>query len=151
MRLRHFTPRQPIPDIQITPREWQPDPEVVIKPDDLYARSWECGYEKRIFDSDYNNPVAPNSPQISVQSEEVADEMKSTSGTIRENSPEITPQADRSYDATDTDHYMQLDADTSVERPDPTPTNLRSSKYDLRHTPKPKCNDDYRYQIASLS
>ena len=43
MRLRPFTPRQPIPDIPITPREWQPDPEVVIKHDDLYARAWECG------------------------------------------------------------------------------------------------------------
>ena len=35
MRLRQFTPSQPIPDIPITPREWQLDPEVVIKHDDL--------------------------------------------------------------------------------------------------------------------
>ena len=34
MRLRQFTPRQPIPDIPVTPREWQPDPEVIIKHDD---------------------------------------------------------------------------------------------------------------------
>ena len=39
MRLRQFTPRQPIPDIPITPCEWQPGPEVVIKHDDLYARA----------------------------------------------------------------------------------------------------------------
>ena len=25
MRLRQFTPRQQLPDIPITPREWQPD------------------------------------------------------------------------------------------------------------------------------
>ena len=31
MRLRQFTHRQAIPDIPITPREWQPDPEVIIK------------------------------------------------------------------------------------------------------------------------
>ena len=30
MRLRQFTPRQTIPDIPITPRAGQPDPEVVI-------------------------------------------------------------------------------------------------------------------------
>ena len=42
MRLRHFTPRQLIPDLPITPREWQPGAEVVIKLDDLYARAWEC-------------------------------------------------------------------------------------------------------------
>ena len=41
-RLRQFTLHQTIPDIPATPREWQPDPEVTIKQDDLYARAWEC-------------------------------------------------------------------------------------------------------------
>ena len=67
MRLRQFTPRQPIPDIQITPREWKPDPEFITKHDDLYARAWECEYEKLIFDSDYNILVTPNSPEITAQ------------------------------------------------------------------------------------
>ena len=62
MKLRQFTPRQPIPDIPITPREWQPDPEVVIKHDDLYARAWECEYDEPIFDRDYNNLATPSSP-----------------------------------------------------------------------------------------
>ena len=34
-RLRQFTPRQPLSDIPVTQREWQPDPEVVITHDDL--------------------------------------------------------------------------------------------------------------------
>ena len=68
MKLRQFTPHQPTPDIQITPREWKPDPEVIIKHDDLYARAWECEYEKPIFDSNYNNLVTPNSPEITVRS-----------------------------------------------------------------------------------
>ena len=67
MRLRQFTPRQPIPDIQITPREWKPDPEVITKHDELYARAWECEYEKPIFDSDYKILVTPNSPEITAQ------------------------------------------------------------------------------------
>ena len=71
--------------------------------------------------------------------------MKSTPGTKRENLPEIFPQTHRSFDVTDTDYYMQPDADTSVEQPGPTPTNPRSSNYDLRHDPNPNCNDDYRY------
>ena len=71
--------------------------------------------------------------------------MSSTPGNIKENSPEICPKTNRSSDGTDTDHYMQPDADTSVEQLDSTPTNLRSSKFDLRHNPKPNCNDDYRY------
>ena len=48
MRLRQFTPRQPIPDIP--QREWQPDPEIIIKHDDSYAGAWECEYDKPIFD-----------------------------------------------------------------------------------------------------
>ena len=105
----------------------------------------EYEYDEPIFDSDYNHLVIPNSPETTIQSEEAADEMRSTSGTIPEISPEIIPQPDRSYDGTDTDHDMQPDADTSVEQLDPTPTNPRSSKYDLRHNPKPNCKDDYRY------
>ena len=54
------------------------------------------------------------------------------------------PHTDEMADGTDTDHYMQPDADNSVEQINPTPTNPRSSKYDLRHNPKPNCNNDYR-------
>ena len=70
--------------------------------------------------------------------------MRSTSGTIPENYQEIVPQQDRSYDGFDTDYDMQPDAYAGVEHLDPTLTNLRSSKYDLRHNRKPNSNDDYR-------
>ena len=63
MRLRQFTLRQPKPNIPITPHELQPDPEVVIKHDNLYVRAWECEHEKLIFECDYNNLVTPNSPK----------------------------------------------------------------------------------------
>ena len=64
MRSRRFTPCQPIPDTPVAPREWQPDPEVIIKHDDLYARAWECENDKPIFDSDRHNMVKPNSPEV---------------------------------------------------------------------------------------
>ena len=67
MRLRQITPCQLIPDIQITTREWKPDPEVIIKHDDLYARAWEWEYEKLIFESDYKKLVAPNSTEMKVR------------------------------------------------------------------------------------
>ena len=145
MRLHQFTPRQPIPDTPVTPREWQPDPEVIIKHDDLYARAWEYEHDKPIFDSHRDNLVSPSSPEVTVRSEEAADETRSTPGTIQEDSSDILPHTDEIDDGTDTDHYMQPDADTSVEQIDPTPTNPRSSKYDLRHNPGPNCNDDCRY------
>ena len=150
MRLCQFTPRQPAPDIRITPREWKPDLEVTIKHDELYARSRECDFEKLIFDSDYNNPVTPNSTEITIRSERAADETSTTPETIRESSSEIFPQADRSCGGTDTHHYMEPGVDTSLEQPDSTPTNPRSSKYDLRHNPTPNCKDDYRYWVRAL-
>ena len=122
MKLRQFTPRQLIPDIPITPREWQPDPEVVIKHDDLYARAWECEYDEPIFDSGYINLATPSSPEFTIRSEQAADEMRSTLGTIPKSPPHFNPQPHRSYDGKDMDHYTQLDADTSVEQLDPTPT-----------------------------
>ena len=145
MRLRQFTPRQFLPDTPVTPREWQPDPVVIIKHDHFYARACECEYDKPIFDSDRDNMVIPNSREVTVRSEQANDETRSTPGTIQKDSSEILPHTHGIDDETDTDHYMQRDADTSVEQIDPTPTKPRSSKYDLRHNPRPNCNNDYRY------
>ena len=142
MRLRQFTPRQLPSDIPVKQREWQPDPEVVITHDVLYARAWECEYDEPILDSDYNNLAAPIPPEITIRSEQTADEMRNTPGITPENSPEIILQPDGSPDGGDVDRDTQPDADMSVEQLDPMPTN---PNYDLRHNPKPKCNDDYRY------
>ena len=142
MRLRQFTPRQPIPVIQFTPRQRKSDPEVIIKHDVLSAGAWECEYYKSTFDSDYNNAVTTNSPEITVRSEVAIDGTSSIPGTTREESPEIFPQAGRSCDGMDTDHYMESDANTSVEQPNLTPTNTGSSKYDLRQSPTPNRSGD---------
>ena len=103
MRLRQFIPRQPIPDIPITQRKWQPDPEVVIKHGDLYARAWECEYDEPIFDSGNNNLATPSSPENTIRSEQAADKMRNTPGTIPESPPQIIPQPHRSYDGRDMD------------------------------------------------
>ena len=53
--------------------------------------------------------------------------------------PRDSPHTDeKGDDGTDTDHYMAPDAEASSD------VNPRS-KFDLRHNPKPNCNDDYRY------
>ena len=145
MRLRQFTPRQPPSDIPVTQREWQPDPEVVITHDDLYARAWDCEYDKPTFESEYNILATPSPPEITIRSEQTADEMRNTPGITPENSSEIIPQPDGSSDGRDVDCDTQPDADMSVEQLDPMPTNPRSSKNDLRHNSKPNCNDDYNY------
>ena len=127
MRLRQFTPGQPLSDIPVTQREWQPDPEVVITHDDLYARAWECEYDEPLFDSDHSNLAVPSPPEITVRSKQTADEMRNTPGIIPKNSAAMIPQPDGSDDGRDVDRDIQPDADTNVEQLNPMPTHPRSS------------------------
>ena len=104
-----------------------------------------CECDEPIFDSDYDNLAISSSPEITIRSEQTADEMRNIPGTIPESPPQIIPQPHTSYDGRDMDHDTKPDADTSVAQLDSMPTNSRSSIYNLRHNPKPNCNDDYRY------
>ena len=143
-KLRLFTPRQPIPDLETRSHEWKPDPEVIIKHDDLYARAWESEYETPTFDNGQHEPEKDNSLEISVRHYLPNDETCTIPGIIQEDSLEILPHTDETGDGTDTDHYMEPDAEVNVEPLSPTDINTRSTKYNLRHNPKPNCNDDYR-------
>ena len=112
--------------------------------DDLYARAWEYDYEQPIFDAE-NNKAAPSNPQeIPVQSDFSTEEKRSTPGHTHECSTQIFPDTGEVNDVTDTRPHMEPDAETSSEQPQNSPTNPRSSKYNLRHNPKPNCNDDHR-------
>ena len=44
-----------MPDVQPTSQKWKPDPEVIIKHDDLYARAEESDFGKPIFDNNHMN------------------------------------------------------------------------------------------------
>ena len=144
-QLRQFTPRHTLPDIQMTPQEWKPDPKMSAKYDDLYARARECEFEGPIFDAKINTVTPPNSPEGAVLSDLSTEETWNTPGASLERSPENFPQPDELCDVTDTYPYMELDAETSSEQPNPSLTNPRSTKYSFRHNPKPNCNDEYRY------
>ena len=144
MRMRQFTPRQPPADIRVNPREYKPDPEVIINHDDLYARAWEYHYEQSIFDAENDNSVSPNQPEIPIQSDLSTGKMRNTRGTTHECPPEISPPIDETRDVEDTYIYTAPDVGTSSEQQQNSPSNPRSSKYNLRHNPKPNCNDDYR-------
>ena len=137
-------PRQPIPNLQTTSHEWKPDLEVIIKYDDLYARAWESEYETPIFDNGQHEPDSGNSPEVAVRHDLPKDETCTIPGTIQEDSPDILPHSDETSDGTDTDHYMEPDAEVNVEPFSPTNINPRSTRYDLRHNPAPICNDDDR-------
>ena len=72
--------------------------------------------------------------------------MRNTPGTTHECYPEIFPQTDEVSNVTDTYPHMEPGAESSLEQSENSPTNPRSSQYNLPHNPKPKCNDDYRYK-----
>ena len=145
MRMRQITPHQPPADIQIKPQEDGPGPEVSLKHGDLYARAWEYDYELPILGAENNNATPPIPHKIPMQSEFSTEEMRNTPGTTHECSPEIFPQTDEVSNVTDTYPHMEPDVEPSSEQPENGPTNPRSFKDNLRHNPKPNCNDDYRY------
>ena len=143
MKMRQVTPHQPPADITVKPQEYKSDPEVSLNHDDLYARAWECDYEQPIFDAENDNAAPPNPREIPVQSDFSTEEMRNTPGNPQKCSPETFPNTDELGDVTDTYPHMEPDSGTSSEQPQNSPTNPRSSKYNLRHNPKPNCNDDY--------
>ena len=71
--------------------------------------------------------------------------MKNTPGIAQECYPEFLPQTDEVSDVTDTYPHLETDVEPSSEQPENSPTNPRSSKYNLCHNQKPNCNDDHRY------
>ena len=86
-----------------------------------------------------------NSPEITVRHDLPNDKTCTIPGTIQEESLGIFVHKDEVGNGTDTDHYKKPDSGANSEQLSPTDVNPRSTKYDLRHNLKPKCNDDYRY------
>ena len=91
MRLPFFSPKQPIPDVQTKSNEWKPDPEVILKHEDLYGRACESEHETPIFDNGQHEPDSRNSPEVTVGQDLSNDETCTIPGTIQEESPEIPP------------------------------------------------------------
>ena len=145
MRMHQFAPRQPPADITVKPQVYNSDPEVSPNHGDLYARAWEYDFEQPIFDAENDKAAPPNLQEIPLQSDYSTQEMTNTPGNPHVCSPEIFPCTDEVSDVTDTCPHMEPDAESSSKQPQNSPTNPRSSKYNLRHNPKPNCNDDYRY------
>ena len=145
MRLRHFTPHQPPADITVKPQDYKSDPVVSLHHDDLYARAWEYDFEQPFFDAENDKAAPPNLQEIPLQTDYSTEEMRITPGNPHVCSPEFFPCIDEVSDVTDTCPHMEPDVESNPEQPENSPTNPRSSKYNLRRNPKPNCNDDYRY------
>ena len=126
MRMRQFTPRQPPPDIRMTPQAYKPDPDVSLKHNNLYAIAWECEYEQLIFDAENINVTPHTSTEIPVQSDISTEEIRNTPGTAHGCSPDILPQREELCDVTDTYPDLKTDLEMRSEQPISSPTNPRS-------------------------
>ena len=62
--------RQPVPDAKSTSQEWKPNPQVIMKHDDLYTGAWECEFESPKFDK----PGIPSSSDFAVPSDSPIDQ-----------------------------------------------------------------------------
>ena len=111
----------------------------------IYMQERGSDYELPIFEAENNNTAPLNPQEFPIQSDFSTDETKNTPGNTHECSPELFPLTDGVSDVTDTYPHMEPDVESSSEQPGNSPTNPRSSKYNLRHNPKPNCNADYRY------
>ena len=104
-------------------------------------------YEQPNFDAQKDNAATPN-PQIPVQPDFSTEEIMNTPGNPQICSPELFPDTGKVSDLTDTCPRMEPDVESSPEQQENSPVNPRSSKNNLRHNPKPNCNDDYRYWLV---
>ena len=84
----------------------------------------------------------PDSLECVMQSDSAANETCNAPGTPRGGSPEIFPPTDGICDRTDTCFPMKPDAEISYCQTSPFPTSPRCTKHNLRHNPKPNCDDD---------
>ena len=81
IRLRLFTPRQTSPDVQTTSQQWEPDPEAIIKHDDLYAKAWEFELETPISHKDRDEPDNHHPPAIAMRHDLAYEETSTITGT----------------------------------------------------------------------
>ena len=63
----------------------------------------------------------------------------------QKNPQTFVSETDGIHDGTKADHYNDPSAKPSCEQTNTNPKNTRSNKDNLRHNPKTKCNDNYRY------
>ena len=130
------------------PQEWNPDPEVSLKDDDLYARALVCEYEKPPFDAKNDNATPSNSPEIAVQPKSPTEETWNTPEAAQDCPREDFPETGAFCDVTDTNPYKEPVAETSSEQPNTLPSNACTSKYNLYHKLMSKLQ--WRLQILIL-
>ena len=131
MRSRSFTPRGPIPHVKTTRQEWKPNPEVIIKHDELLPPE----HGSLILENMFLTAIKTNRAQLAnVKWQWDLTFRMSKRVPHHEHREKITRK-----------HVFLYRTWCGNEQPDSIPTTPSSTKYDIRHNRKPNCNGDYRY------
>ena len=133
MRLRPFQPRTPLQDIQSFPKDWRPDPDILITNEDLYARSWETDFGTPIFDADKENPTPQHEPEVIVDQTPNADDSSHTPGMIpkeRLENDDVIPTNENDEENT------QLTADNECEQTEYNEEHLRNDDQNIPQIPE---------------
>ena len=118
---------------------------MIIIHDDLYARAWECDYQKPIFENDRGELDIPKSTEFTVQSNLLNDGSCTIPDTIQRTFPEVFPQTEGMHDGMDTDHDAKYTWETNLEDNNTNSIKPRDKKYDMGFNMKLNWNDDTRY------
>ena len=126
IRLKPCPTKNRLPDIQVQTKDFQPDDEVEILHDDLYALAWQSGFEHFVMthNHDSNNESAIN---------------PTDSHDVLEN---ITQ--DDTHDIL-TEPQPEQQESQPEPNPNPEPSSPRKGKYNLRSNPPSNWKRDYAY------
>ena len=120
---------------------------LIMEQDHLYARAGEWEYERPIFDTDHDNAVTPNSPEIAVQSDSSATKRV----TLKEPHETVPQKSSRQQTVSATERIRILLWSLMRRRIRKNLTLLQwpftrgNTKNSLNHNPRANCNNDYRY------
>ena len=126
IRLKPCPTKDRLPDIQVQTKDFQPDNEVEILHDDLYALAWQSGFEHFVMTPERNAYSEPTI--ISTDSED----------NLQNVAQDVDP------DALSENQPDQQETQPEPD-PNPEPSSPRKGKYNLRSNPLSNWKSDYAY------
>ena len=142
IRLRPFASSHKLPDISVSPKDFQQDTEVIIQHDDLFAMAWQELYQEPPTHS--GNSQSPE-PEVIPQAPETNDALTYPSPLNPD--PMHGPESTSNYPGSPTDDPV-LDTEDEPEDHTPVPKFPRKSHYNLRQNPASNWKPDFAYYNA---
>ena len=126
IRLKPCPTKGRLPDIQVQTKDFQPDNEVEILHDDLYALAWQSGFEHFVMTPEHNTHSEPT-----IISTDTEDNLQNST---QDTDPDALPE-----------NHPDQPENQPEPGPNPEPSSPRKGKYNLRSNPPSNWKRDYAY------